>query len=81
MSVIVLYSWVKFLVQLQYLQKAGKCKVCGRSSSMGVPSRTSKNDLTGTAYINKIISSVSALLDKTYSMHAEWSTWLILHSV
>lgn len=40
-----------------------------------------KNDLTGTAYINKIISHVSGLLDYASGMHTGWSTWLISHSV
>lgn len=40
-----------------------------------------KNDLVRTAYINKIISCVSGLLDQASGMHTEWFTWLISHSV
>lgn len=39
-----------------------------------------KNDFIGTAYINKIISHVSGLLDNAQGMHTEWSTWFISHS-
>lgn len=83
MSVTVLFGpGVKFLVQLQYVQRADKYKVHGRNSITGVSSCTNKkNDLIGTAYINKIIPHVSGLLDNAWGMHTEWSTWLISHSV
>lgn len=44
MSVSMLYSGAKFLVQLQYLQKAHKSKVHGRSSITGVPAHTNRNE-------------------------------------
>lgn len=45
MSITVLIDpGVKFLVQLQYVQRAGKYKVYGRNSITGVSSHTNKKE-------------------------------------